>query len=98
MLVKEYKYRNLIKGGIIVMNWIVAQSTERPTPQDTTSSKVYNYVRRNIHEVSITNEKDEITMYEYEELKIKKDAWDIYKELEKAQADIDYLNMITEDL
>lgn len=81
-----------------MMNWIIAHSAERPALEDTTSSKIYNYVRRNISEIHTSDEQGEMTMYEYEELKIKKDAWDIYKELEKAQADIDYLNMITEDL
>lgn len=40
----------------------------------------------------------ERTVYEYDELEVNKDAWTMYLQLEQAQADIDYLNMITEDL
>lgn len=76
------------------MNWKIVQSTERPHETDTTSSKVVNYVRRNIHTIEI----DGTEFYEYEELEVSKDVWLLYQELEQAKADIDYLNMITEDL
>lgn len=76
------------------MNWKIVQSTERPHEIDTTSSKVVNYVRRNIHTIEIDGEE----IYEYEELEVGKDVWLLYQELEQAKADIDYLNMITEDL
>ena len=76
------------------MNWKIVQSTEKPQEIDTTSSKVVNYVRRNIHTIDI----DGTEIYEYEELEVSKDVWLLYQELEQAKADIDYLNMITEDL
>ena len=76
------------------MNWKIVQSTERPHEIDTTSSKAVNYVRRNIHTIEI----DGAEIYEYEELEVGKDVWLLYQELEQAKADIDYLNMITEDL
>ncbi len=76
------------------MNWKIVQSTEKPQEIDTTSSKVVNYVRRNIHTIDI----DGTESYEYEELEVGKDVWLLYQELEQAKADIDYLNMITEDL
>lgn len=82
-----------------MLNWITSQSAFRPLETDTRASKVYNYVRRNIHEVEVDNGEDgATTMFEYEELKIKKDAWPLYEELIQTKADIDYLNMITEDL
>jgi hypothetical protein len=40
----------------------------------------------------------ERTVFEYEEMTVSKDAWPMYLSLEQAQADIDYLNMLTEDL
>lgn len=80
------------------MEWRNSQSTELPKGIDTTSSKVYNYVRRNIEEATAEGtEGDEIPVYNYEELKIEKASWPLYLQIEQAQADIDYLNMITEE-
>lgn len=81
------------------MNWITAQSTERPQEKDTTSSKTVNYVRRNTHTIQVEDmDEQEVTVYEYEELVVSKDAWLMYLELEQAKADIDFLTMLTEDL
>lgn len=84
------------------MNWITVQSTQRPPETDTTSSKAVNYVRRNIHMVEVPDMQDgeetTRTVYEYEELAVAKEAWPLYQQLEQAQADIDYLSMLTEDL
>lgn len=76
------------------MNWKMVQSTEKPQEIDTTSSKTVNYVRKNVHTIEIGGAE----FYEYEELEVGKDVWLLYQELEQAKADIDYLNMITEDL
>lgn len=43
-------------------------------------------------------DEQEVTVYEYEELVVSKDAWLMYLELEQAKADIDFLTMLTEDL
>ena len=81
------------------MNWKTVQSTARPLSVDTTSSKTVNYVRRNVHTVQVPDmDGSERTVFEYEELAVTKEAWPLYEQLEQAQADIDYLNMITEDL
>ena len=84
------------------MNWITAQSTQRPAEIDTTSSKAVNYVRRNIHMVEVPDmqngQETTRTVYEYEEMTVSKEAWPMYLQLEQAQADIIYLNMLTEDL
>ena len=45
------------------MNWYYSESMNRPSETDTTSSKVYNYVRRNIEEVTVDGE----TKYTWEE-------------------------------
>lgn len=81
------------------MNWKTVQSTERPLEIDTTSSRLVNYVRKNIHTVQIPDmDGSERTVFEYDELEVNKESWPLYLQLEQAQADIDYLNMLTEDL
>ena len=81
------------------MNWKSVQSMERPQEKDTTSSKAVNYVRRNTHTIQVEDmDEQEVTVYEYEELVVSKDAWLMYLELEQAKADIDFLTMLTEDL
>ena len=80
------------------MDWKPSQSTERPAATDTTSSKVYNYARRNITEgTSEGSDGELILVFNYEEMKVEKANWPLYLELEQAKADIDYLNMITEE-
>ena len=81
------------------MNWITVQSTNRPQEISTNASKAVNYVRRNIHTVQVPDmDGTERTVWEYEEMTVTKEAWPLYLQLEQAQADIDYLNMLTEDL
>lgn len=81
------------------MNWYKSESATLPLEIDTESSKVYNYVRQNIEEVEKENEDGEtVTAYTYDEAKVLKEDWGLYLDLSQAQADIDYLNMITEDL
>ena len=80
------------------MEWYNSESMTEPLEIDTESSAVYNYVRRNIQEITETIEGEEVTKYVYEECKILKESWGIYQELTQQKADIDYLTMITEDL
>lgn len=81
------------------MEWYNVESTVMPEEIDTTTSKIYNYIRRGIVHVEREQEDGEtITVYLYEECKINKESWGMYEELLQAQADIDYLTMITEDL
>lgn len=75
------------------MNWYKAESTVMPPETDTTSSKVYNYVRRNITEKEVTNNDTTITVYEYEEMKIPKDFWGVYLSMVQNAANIDYIAM-----
>lgn len=80
------------------MEWKTSQSADRPEEFDTTSSKVYNYARRNIVEDTIEDTGGgTMTVYNYEELKVAKESWPFYIGLEQAKADIDYLNMVTEE-
>lgn len=73
------------------MNWYKSESATYPLEVDTTSSKKYNYVRRNITEVV----KEDVTYYEFEELKIAKEDWELYLENEQLRADLDYIAMET---
>lgn len=76
------------------MEWYKSRSSEQPSETDTTSSEKYNYVRKNIVEVN----EEEGDYFEYEEAKVLKEDWGIYLELIQAKADIEYLNMVTEDM
>ena len=59
--------------------WSRVESTDRPSELDTTSSKVYNYVRRNIEEKTKEEEDGRIiTYYEYYEEKVNKEIWELY--------------------
>ena len=80
------------------MEWYNSESMSEPMEIDTESSAIYNYIRRNIHEVSEKIEGETVIKYEYEECKILKESWGIYQELVQQKADIDYLTMITEDI
>lgn len=55
--------------------WYKSESTIKPNPIDNISSKRYVYVRKNITEV----QKDDDTIFEYDECKIPKDVYDIFK-------------------
>ena len=67
-----------------MIEYRLVASSVKPTTIDLTSSKKYNYVRKNITE--ITND-DGSVMYEYEEAKVSKEVWDdhIMKDLEIAE-------------
>lgn len=79
------------------MEWQEAQSAQRPEETDTTSSKIYNYVRRNITETHTELEDGSVvTLYTYEEAKIPKASWALYQMVVAQRAEIDYLTMITE--
>ena len=56
------------------LNFIKSQSTVKPEPVDTTSSKKVVYIRQNIIEI----QKDDTTFYDYEEAKLTKDEYKEY--------------------
>ena len=78
------------------MNWYHSESATRPLETDTTSSKKYNYVRRNITEVQRTENEEIITMYEYDECKILKEDWGLYEETAQNTADIEYIAVMAD--
>ena len=61
------------------MNWKKAESAIRPAELDTTSSRKYNYVRKNIMEEQRETEQGTITMYVYDELKVAKADWELFE-------------------
>ena len=84
------------------MKWIDCESTVRPNELDITSSKVYNYVRKDIEEEEReienpeieeeTEEKVEsvtITMYTYKELKILKEDWELFQQVNESSIRIE---------
>ncbi len=60
-------------------NKVTNGSDNRPADVDETSSKVYVYVRRNIIRVEASGEGEEAAgaHYEWEELKIPREMWEI---------------------
>ena len=77
------------------MVFVKAISTVRPADKDTTSSKKYNYIRRNIVEQTIEEEGEQRTIFSYEEARIRKEDWGTFQELTQQRADIDYLLMLS---
>lgn len=76
--------------------WYRSESTVMPEETDLTSSKVYNYVRRNIEEEEREDEEgNTITMYVFEEMKVPKESWSMYLETIQNTANIDYIAMET---
>ena len=80
------------------MEWKKVESMTEPSEYDFTSSKKYNYIHKNIETVEREHDGETYIVYVYDEAKVNKDDWQLYLDLTQAQADIDYLNMITEDL
>lgn len=79
------------------MKWYKSESTIRPDAVDTTSSKTSVFLRRNIKEVTRTEEEGETTVFEYEETKPTKEEYEKYLQVAEAvnmrqiRADVDYL-------
>lgn len=65
-----------------------------PFELDTTSSKIYNYVRRNIEEEQREqSDGSTMTMYVFDELKIKKSDWELFQTVSDSQTrinDVEY--------
>lgn len=59
--------------------WYKSSSTAYPPLIDTTSSKIYVYVRKNVEEQIIEEEGKNKIIYIYDEIKIPKDVYDIFE-------------------
>lgn len=80
--------------------WYIAETrTARPELLDTTSSKVYNYIRKDIVELPVLDENGNDSgevFWRYKEQKVLKEYYDIYEQVQQNQADLDYLAMMTD--
>lgn len=70
--------------------WVNSESNVKPSSVDETSSKMYVYVRRNITKVEPTDDNPDVR-YTYEEAKIPKEMYPIYKEMESKLEEQDKL-------
>ena len=81
------------------VNYVKSQSSVKPDLIDSTSSKKYVYLRKNITEIQQPD--SENTFYEYQEAKLTKKEYEQYlKELsiidiQQQRADIDYIALMT---
>ena len=85
------------------INYIKSESTIKPELVDTTSSKKYTYLRRDIIETQKTDEvlNEAISYYEYQEAKLTKAEYQEYLtelsiiDIQQQRADIDYIAIMT---
>ena len=78
--------------------WYEGTSSVYPSLVDTTSSKKWVYVRRNIEEHEREDEQTglKILFYSYEEMKIPKENYPIYELEAQNAANLDYLAMMND--
>ena len=85
------------------INYIKSESTIKPELVDTTSSKKYVYLRKDIIETQKASEfsNETITLYEYQEAKLTKAEYQEYLaelsiiDIQQQRADIDYIAIMT---
>ena len=78
--------------------WYRTEMTDKPELQDTTSSKVYNYDRRNIVEEQRTDEEGNVTTaYVFEERIVKKEEWERYLEMKELKERQDVSDQALQD-
>lgn len=85
------------------INYIKSESTIKPELVDTTSSKKYVYLRKDIIETQKTDEisNETIILYEYQEAKLTKAEYQEYLaelsiiDIQQQRADIDYIAIMT---
>lgn len=85
------------------LNYKKSQSSNKPDLIDTTSSKKYVYLRKNVVEVNSKDEQsgEDRSYFEYDEAKLTKSEYEEYlKELsildiQQQRADIDYIALMT---
>lgn len=81
------------------MNWYYSEGNERPAIVDEISSKKWVYIRRNIEEFEREDETDPTIkekFYKWEEMKIPKENYPIYKLEVQNAANLDYLAMMSD--
>lgn len=86
--------------------WYVAQcSGNKPAEIDNTSSQIYVYVRKNFEQTiqNVENEEEPLTIWQYEEQKIRKEDWEVYaaalqnsSDIVDLQSAVDYIAMMSD--
>lgn len=69
-----------------------------PEPTDSTTSRNWIYVRRNVRKEQRTDEGtgETVTVYIFEEMKVPRNEWELYKAVERNTASIDYIAMMSD--
>lgn len=79
--------------------WIKSESNVSPVLQDTESSRVYNYDRRNVEQTERTMEDgSKETVFSYEENKVHKSEWENYLTLKELTAQQETTMSAVQDL
>lgn len=65
--------------------WYNSESKNKPELIDSTSSQKYVYVRKNITEI----QREDETLYQYDEAKIPKDVYDIFRQQTESDSRLD---------
>lgn len=79
--------------------WIKSESNVSPVLQDTESSRVYNYDRRNVKQTERTMEDgSKETVFSYEENKVLKSEWENYLTLKELTAQQETTMSAVQDL
>ena len=71
------------------MEWYHAESMVIPPDEDLTSSKCYNYVRKNIKKITEETDGELREKYVWDECRIPKEAWGLYLAQKQQNEDID---------
>lgn len=78
--------------------WYNVESTTQPSMIDTTTSRNWIYVRKDIHAEERTDEMtgETMTVWVWQEMKVTRDNWELYKAVERNTANIDYIAMMSD--
>lgn len=78
--------------------WTTVESMFEPELTDSTTSRNWIYVRRNVRTEQRTDEAtgETVTVYIFEEMKVPRDEWELYKAVERNTANIDYIAMMSD--
>ena len=73
-------------------------NSTRPAAQDTTSSKKWNYVRKDFRRIAAQEKDGQIypEHWEWMEMKVAKETWGAYLQGETNAANIDYIAMMAD--
>ena len=74
------------------MNWAYSESMMEPSTLDTTSSKKYNYIRKDIESFEKEIDGETTTWYRWLEQKIPKADWELYQNVMQNSSDISDAN------